>query len=160
MLTKEILSESDEMILPSVSISTDSYRPNIKLYPETRIKIEYVELEKKTDDIIPDIILHFCERQLIIEISVTHKVDNVKLEKIKNLGISTLEIDLSKYDKTISKSELKHILINSNENKSWLYNDRYEKYLRALCSLSEEKPVIRRGLTSHVDFCPIRARMA
>ena len=122
MLAKEILSESDEMILPSVSISTDSYRPNIKLYPETRIKIEYVELEKKTDDIIPDIILHFCERQLIIEISVTHKVDNVKLEKIKNLGISTLEIYLSKYDKTISKSELKHILINSNENKSWLYN--------------------------------------
>ena len=24
--------------------------------------------------------------------------------------------------------------------------------------MSEEKPVIRRGLTSYVDFCPIRAR--
>lgn len=70
-----------QMILPSVARS--SYPSNIKLYPNPKIKIDYVELEKTTDDIIPDIILHSCGRQLIIEIRVTHKVDNVKLEKNK-----------------------------------------------------------------------------
>lgn len=80
------------------------------------------------------------------------------MKKIKNLGISALEIDLNKYDKAISESELKNILINSNDNKSWLYNNKYEKYFRALCSLSEEKPVIRRESASYVDFCPVSAR--
>lgn len=158
MLAKEILSETDEIILPSLSVSTDSYSPNIELYPESKIKIDYVELEKKTDDIIPDIILHSGGRQLIIEICVTHKVEDVKLAKIKNLGISALEINLSKCDRFISKSELENILVSSNENKSWLYNTISEKYIKALYDFSEEKTVIQRRLSSYVDFCPVGAR--
>lgn len=155
LLAKEILSEIGEIILPPVNIMNSC--SNMLISNARKIKIDYVELEKTTDNIIPDIIVHSSNRRLIIEIRVTHKVDNAKIEKIKNIGISALEIDLSKYNKSISKSELKDILIDSN-NKSWLYNTVAEKYFKALCFFSEEKAVIRRSFASHVDYCPIKAR--
>lgn len=156
ILAKEILSEAGEIMLPSVNIIHSC--SNMLICNASKIKIDYVELEKITDDIIPDIIVHSSNRRLFIEIRVTHKVDNTKLEKIKNIGISAIEIDLSKYNKDISKLELKNILIDSNNNKSWIYNTIAEKYFRALCFFSEEKAVIRRGFAFHVDYCPIKAR--
>ncbi|MCM1314522.1 MAG: hypothetical protein NC244_04030 [Alistipes senegalensis] len=157
LLAKEILSEANEITTPPVYIETDSHYPNIKLFPELKIKIDHVELEKKIDNIIPDIILTSGNRQLIIEIKVTHKVDDKKLEKIRNTGISAIEIDLSKYDRIISKSELKEFLIKKRYRytKKWLYNRLQEKYYNALCDFSEEKLAYEFCCQYLVEDCPV-----
>ncbi|MBR6385759.1 MAG: hypothetical protein IKS03_06550 [Ruminococcus sp.] len=159
LLAKEILSETGEILLPPIKLIDECNATNACLIGKHRIKkIDNVYTEKRTGDIIPDLILEKGKRELIVEIYVTHKVDDAKLQKIKDLGISAIEIDLSKTDKSISKQQLKDLLLNNVENKRWLYNSKAAKKFAEICEDSEKKPVISRGFANHVDFCPIEAR--
>ena len=85
-------------------------------------KIDFVELETKIDAIIPDIIITCDGKTFIVEIYVTHAVDDEKKLKIRNMGISAIEIDLSRFkndliDKEMLKTELCRI-----ENFTWVYD--------------------------------------
>lgn len=86
-------------------------------------KLNYSEYksEKQIQNIIPDVqIINELGETWLIEILVTHKVDEAKLEKIKRLNLNCLEIDLSKVDRFISKDELKEIVIDQINLKSIL----------------------------------------
>lgn len=54
---------------------------------------------------------------LIIEIKVTHGVEENKLNKIKELNISALEIDLSQIDRDIDFDKLVDIIVNGTKQK-------------------------------------------
>ena len=60
------------------------------------MEVDNVTLERKLGDIVPDVILDIDGQQLMVEIAVTHFIDEVKGEKIRELDVSTIEIDLSK----------------------------------------------------------------
>ena len=49
-----------------------------------RYKIDSVVLEQKVDDIIPDILVTCDGKRFIVEIYVTHEVDDEKKQKIKD----------------------------------------------------------------------------
>ncbi len=94
----------------------------IKNGKPVKYKIDSVQLECKVDEIIPDIIVICDGRPFIVEIYVTHAVDEIKKQKIQNLRISTIEIDLSKYPRdNLNKETLKQVLLSS-ENYSWIYD--------------------------------------
>lgn len=77
--------------------------------------------EKQLQNIIPDVqIINELGEMWLVEILVTHTVDEVKLEKIKRLNLNCLEIDLSKVDRFISKGELERIVIDEVNLKSIL----------------------------------------
>ena len=87
-----------------------------------KYKIDSVELERKVSDIIPDILVTCDGKQFIVEIYVTHSVDDEKKEKIKSLQMSAIEIDLSKFrNETIDKEILKSELCKK-ENFRWIYD--------------------------------------
>lgn len=87
-----------------------------------KYKIDSVELEYKLDNIIPDILITCDGKQFIVEIFVTHAVDDEKKEKIKSLKISALEIDLSRFkNDSIDKETLTLELLNP-DNFSWIYD--------------------------------------
>ncbi|MBR9847520.1 MAG: hypothetical protein GYB35_16100 [Algicola sp.] len=65
-------------------------------------------------------------RKLFIEIAVTHYVDEEKLRKIENSGISTIEIDLSEYRNGFTKEQLEETLIQGTKAKQWIYNTKTE----------------------------------
>ena len=53
-------------------------------HPQTLLNVKEVILEQKIDDFIPDVILVFEDgRKLLVEIAVTHFVDDEKLKKSK-----------------------------------------------------------------------------
>lgn len=79
---------------------------------------EYVDvkLEKKLENIIPDIILTNSNGEvLLIEITVTHGIDNEKKEKLKELGLNCFEINLSK----IYQEDME---LNDEYLKKWIFN--------------------------------------
>lgn len=80
-----------------------------------------VLLEKKFGDIIPDIILNCDGKSFIVEIFVSHPIDEAKKEKIRKMNISTVEYDLSKVDRNISKEGLQTILFG-NPKIRWNYD--------------------------------------
>jgi len=158
LMAKEILEQEKRILLPLVFLPLEY--TNKLLTPEcTMLEIDDVTIEKRLGDIIPDIIIKSGGKQLMVEIWVTHKIDDNKLRKIKELDISTIEINLSKLDRMISMNELREFLLKDEEHKFWVYNSLAEYYKQMWLSVCEVKPIFTRNYAVHVDDCPIRARV-
>lgn len=94
----------------------------IKNGKPVKYKIDSVKLECTVDEIIPDIIVICDGKPFIVEIYVTHAADEIKKQKIKDMRISAIEIDLSKYPRdNLNKDTLKQVLLSS-ANYSWIYD--------------------------------------
>lgn len=146
---KQILEDNKRIVIPKLTYNNEI------LVKEQNIDFEIVELEKYLSeysfkpDIIGTTLYHGKRSNLIIEIAVTHKIDNVKLQKIKASNISTIEIYLNPremLDKNLN--EIKEIIINNTTNKSWIFNKtedikikKYKEYLdqRRSVIISKEK---------------------
>ena len=87
-----------------------------------KYKIDSVEVENRLDDIIPDLLITCDGKKFIVEIFVTHAVDEIKKQKIKDMRISAIEIDLSRFHKEMISSENLKIELSNPENISWYYD--------------------------------------
>lgn len=147
------------MVIPPVYVEfPQSGKPKELISKGREISIDDVELEKRFDDIIPDIVVDSGDKYFFIEIYVTHPIDDEKLKKLKEKKISTIEIDLSKIKREISVEELSDILLNSSPQKSWKYHTESEKWYRHFeKDASDELPLKRHGGgTYYVDRCPLQ----
>lgn len=159
LAAKDILSRSKKMVIPPVYVEfPQSGKPKELISMEREISIDDVELEKRFDDIIPDIVVYSGDKYFFIEIYVTHPIDDEKLKKLKEKNISTIEIDLSKVKRDISVEELSDILLKASDRKSWKYNAVSEKWYQRFEKASDKMPLTQRGLALHVDGCPIGIR--
>ncbi|MBN1054910.1 hypothetical protein DVW05_06040 [Clostridium botulinum] len=120
---KEVIEKEKKIKIPKLI-----YNKNFKefeIVKEQVIGFDKIELEKYLSDFDfkPDIIISKNDIPLIIEVAVTHKVDEEKKNKIIKSNISTIEIYLDK-DKIfqLSKVELANKIINDTENKIWIFN--------------------------------------
>lgn len=156
LIAKEIISKEKYFVIPPVSYSFNYNNKFIDI-PEQKILIDKVELETKTGDIIPDIVLYHGNHILLVEIYVTHKIDEEKRKKIESLGLSTIEIDLSTTDIDISYKNLRKILINKYYAKKWIFNKFIDDNVKNMYNVSKVYPV---KFTSHyiIDNCPKKAR--
>ena len=131
LAAKDILSKARKMTVPSVYVHfPDSYKKDVLISKAREIEIDSVELEKQFGSIIPDVVVHAGGKTFFIEVYVTHCIDEVKLEKLRESQISTIEIDLSKKTSTISVDELTKILLDDSDEKQWKYNRISEAYLK------------------------------
>lgn len=159
LAAKKVISENGIIQVPALYLTFPETGKKELLETEKILTVKKVVLEKKLDNIIPDILLITDIGNIIVEIFVTHEIDLEKKKKIKALDIPTIEIDLSKIDRNISERDLQEILINKNEYKSWIYNGKREEIYKKFLTVSEAKPVISRNYASHVDNCPIGKRV-
>lgn len=108
---------------PSLLI-TKSELPNRGSYPKELIekelvpawyvlKIDKVELEKKVGNIIPDVIVTAKQNRLLVEILVTHGIDEKKLAYIKEHQLSVVEYDFSKMKDDFDPDHLEKVLTRS-----------------------------------------------
>lgn len=102
-------------------------------------------------------------RKLIIEIKVTHGVDDEKLIKIHNIGIPAIEIDLSDLPRDINLVDLERHVVSGINRKKWLFYPTPKK--KRAYNIPKNlpptartvRPVYRRGAL-HIDYCPIARR--
>ena len=159
LAAKEILSKAKKMVIPAVYLKfPDSYKKDILLSSEMEIPIDSVELETRFESVIPDVVVYAGKQKFFIEIFVTHKIDDVKLAKLKKQGVSTLEIDLSEKERTISPEELSDVLLKGSEEKIWRYNAKAEKWLNRFYSAADRRPILVQGFAVHTDYCPLTGR--
>lgn len=155
LLAKKILKENMEILLPPVSmIHADDFGHDHLLtgsktiYNSQKVKFDKVILEKKMGDIVSDVVGYFRNKPLLIEIKVTHGIDEEKKNKIENMKISCIEINLSdlKQEKLINPNEIKELIINKILNKKWIYNAKLEKYLKQENNSKTEQNVKQRKI--------------
>lgn len=158
IMAKSILDKEKKVLFPDVNIEFGRSRKKLVSGPML-IEFDKVILEKRLGNVVPDVIIRTGERFVIIEILVTHKVDEEKLQKIKDAKLSALEIGLSKLDREPSLESLRSILLDEIANKHWVYNVVAESYKIKWLSICEQKRTFYRGYAHHVDMCPIHARM-
>ncbi len=159
LAAKDILVARKEIVLPAVELLPSYGFPHIEIAPERRYLIESVAVERRLGSIIPDVIVQIAGRNLLVEVTVTHGPDKEKLRKIRGLGVSCVEIDLSKTDRGLSRAELEKIVVDGTRQKRWLYNVRAEERRRRKLSEGLLLFSVHRGFAWHVDGCPIPARV-
>ena len=155
---KDIIQETKTFMLPIVNApwfydNVYSYGIHGFRYSNAMLlKVENVYAEKKIKNFIPDLILEVKGKKLLVEIVVTSDISEEKLEKIKNLGIATVKVNLKhKKWRDISDKELRRILcedagdkilgkgMRSYRLKEWAYNKYNDDEGDALKSLFRRK---------------------
>ena len=157
LLAKEVLSEAKQMVIPAVYVIDKN--PDWRVSSKQTICIDDVRLERRVGNIIPDIIVSSKDRELLIEIYVTHPVDVAKLENIKSLHLSCLEIDLSQIKDEISKEMLACLLTQDCLNSRWVYNVYADSYYKVYIQVQQKLKLKVHGFALHAMDCPIKARI-
>lgn len=105
-MAEQIFLEEKEIELPSLSSQAGNFIAYF--FRGGKWQIEEVELEKKISDFIPDIILKKGNIILLVEIYVTHAIDENKKNKIIEANLPVIEIDLSEFvHEDMTKEELR-----------------------------------------------------
>ncbi len=133
-MAKQIIAEEKRVLIPHKDISMSeagiddlpeeiSRRiPRFEFQKAMTLYAETVELEKRLETFSPDILLKTKKGELLVEIFVSHQVDNDKKIKAREYGSAMLEIDLREFAQTpISSNELRDILMDSTSNRRWIF---------------------------------------
>lgn len=124
---------------------------SIKITDEFVLKFDNIKLEKHVGSIIPDVVVYKNGTPLIIEIAITHFIDAAKKDKIRNLNISTIEINLNLDDLEYSnfdRNKVESIIINKIDNKTWIYN-RKEEIKKAII-LEKQEQLIEKKIKDRI----------
>ncbi|WP_421172400.1 competence protein CoiA family protein [Aeromonas sp. 601115] len=162
LAAKEILEIRRVIFLPAVEVKVPgrSYSRVLDiLAPEKEYSLEQVVLERRIDSIVPDVIAHIRGRAIAIEIKVSHAVDDNKATIFRGLGLSVIEIDLSKAPRTFTLEELEPLVIGPGKHKSWVFNAAALRKCEQILSGGKRRSTVYRGYALHVDGCPIPARV-
>ena len=118
-MAEQVFQKEKEINLPSLSMQAGNYLAHF--FNGGKWQIEEVELEKKISDFIPDIILKKGDEILLVEIYVTHAVDEDKRKKILEANLPVIEIDLSEFvHDDMTKEDLRLHLRESSRMK-WIH---------------------------------------
>jgi hypothetical protein len=158
LMAKEIIERRREIQIPPVTYKPLPNSPVLIISPTLRIKLDDVKLEKRVGDIIPDLIVSAGTKSFLVEVFVTHKVDLVKAQRIRSLGLSALEIDLSEYSSGVVPDNFEKIVVEDIIQKRWVHNEAANRFGASLDLIPQTRQAVHRGLALHVDYCPIRAR--
>lgn len=160
LAAKKILEQRLEIVLPAVTVQFKGVpKPPITIAPEKRYTIDSVVLEKRIDKIVPDVLAYIQGRPLVVEVRVSHKVDSNKLDRIRNIELSAIEIDLSRAPRSFALTDIEPLVIEAGQHKIWLHNVVAEKKRRDILSTGKILDIVSRGFALHVDHCPIRSRV-
>lgn len=159
LLAKAIIEEEKRIMFPPFSVSfeeTDLYaslsaeerrRPVCVPVPEPYINeqimtVDEVYLEKRVSGIVPDIIVKKAGRICLIEIAVTHFVDEEKRKKVKELELPMIEINLGGFSEVpMNKEVLKDIMINNCRYTHWINNPHHYELAKKYTEKHYEKGI-------------------
>lgn len=154
ILSKEILSELSLITIPNYVYNRKKLvrgQENIVyqqlLYEGGTIPIEAVFVEQNRGGYTPDIEIIANGNKLVIEVAVTHRVDERKLRLFRKANIPAIEIRLSKEHAYLSREDLRHLIETDITIKHWLYHPMEREAIAAFFRKyrSIKKPYYKRA---------------
>jgi hypothetical protein len=158
LAAKKILERAGYIVVPALELLTRSTRYSRLLQPKRRISLAGVKLEQRIGSLIPDVVAETELGQLAVEIKVSHAVDEAKIARFRELGMSALEIDLSDVRRDLPLSGLTPLVLDSAERKTWAHNQELDTARSGLFQAASAMKSIYRGYVAIVRDCPIYAR--
>jgi hypothetical protein len=129
LAAKAVLSRERRMVLPELTLTATArdaqgltHTVSEKVLSARSVMFDEVTEEKRLGDIVPDLICKIGGRVLLVEIAVTHFVDDIKREKIRALGLACVEIDLSDMVSNWDWTSLTQAIVQGTAGKVWIEN--------------------------------------
>lgn len=140
MLAKEIIEQERQLLFPGISVTRNQtsfgsfeYQfynlPWVLPYKKPKLlTCDAVMLEKKLSYIVPDILVQIDGCTCLVEIAVTHFVEDEKRNKVETIGLPLMEIDLSSLsDAPFDREAVRTAVLWQKDNRSWIYNPKMKE---------------------------------
>lgn len=154
LMAKSIIEKSSKVFVPYIPKTEYDFSRDGKVFEFDRAVLE----QQLSNDIRADVVLYSGNNILNVEIKVTHKIDTNKAIELFNLGIPTIEIDLSDIKDRFTE-ELVGQRIFSGEKTQLIYSPKC-KEIYAKRMLGEWKQTIYNSNGTHVKDCPLSRKTA
>ncbi len=89
---------------------------------------------------------------LLVEVTVTHGIDSEKLQRIRELNLATLEIDLSTLGGRVTLEGLRDLVVHQTIGKRWVHHPEFAIQQQRLNAEIDEHPVTRRNQERLVEL--------
>jgi hypothetical protein len=139
---KQLLNKERRLLLPNQTAEEGGLKA--ALHPGGEYRFDSAVLEKRLTGIVPDVIVRRRKRELLVEFRVTHKCDETKLAKMRGLGISAIEIDLSRVPADASPEVVDDAILWSAP-RHWLFNPHIESKRAELRARIDREAAARRA---------------
>jgi hypothetical protein len=134
---KSILEREKKIHLPELKISIERKLPNQEVFIQEHIiqaemvNLVNVRLEKRLGRVIPDVMAEVItglsaedKYQLLIEVTVTNTITSERIERIRQVNLPTIEIDMGRMGGLVSREELTKLVIEETVAKVWLHHPK------------------------------------
>lgn len=111
---------------PGIGISGKDLGRERLVSPAGVRSLNAVRVEEGLGPIRPDLLVFIGEQKVLVEIAVTHFVDEVKLSRIQALGIPAVEFDLSGL-REMNFEALENALCSESPKAQWVWHPEREK---------------------------------
>lgn len=122
---KRLIAEQTELTLPSLVVVAENYEYNLVMHdiiPGKKVSIRKGYNELRHEDVVPDVQLESADGRLFVEIAVTHFVDQEKRQKLRRIGVPTIEIDLSKLAPNAPLDVIDDVVLTEVSRRKWIYH--------------------------------------
>ena len=133
-MAKQIIAEEKKILVPPKNISMEEAGifdiphdiecriPPYQLHKTRFVIAENVKLEEHLPGFTPDVLIETNHGELLVEIFVSHRVNDSKRKKAAEHGSAMLEINLSEFvDTPVKQDEIKSVILSSDSNKEWIH---------------------------------------
>jgi hypothetical protein len=122
-LAKEVLDANKRLKVPSVEASSGEFKE--VAYVTREMAFDRAEIERRLDGVTPDIIVYHGDRELLVEIYVTHRCGQEKIDRLKAMNLPALELDLSHLGRNATREEVAQA-VTTKAPRKWLYNAKID----------------------------------
>ena len=127
LAAKQLLEDAGGMMVPEQFEYFDVRLPDNKIHrsevrePASWVDFEFAEQEKPYFGLRPDVFVMVGNRVLFVEIAVTHFLGREKIDRIDELGVAALQIDLASMEREHWDWEtLRELVVDGEHNKEWI----------------------------------------
>ena len=143
LAAKQLIADWHEVYLPvvrahvsGVGVSGATFSGHKLLSPAGLTTLSSVRVEEPRGSIRPDLLVALKGQEVLVEIAVTHFVDDVKLARIRLLGLPAVEIDVSGL-REMNFEALKNALFTEAQKSEWLWHPEREQEVARLQALMD-----------------------
>lgn len=131
-LAKQLIRERKELLLPAlqVVVSARGDRGEILIEQEVVFESQFVHLDdckvgRRLDEITPDLCGSRKGRQILVEVTVFHRLMPEKRQRLIDTGLASFEIDLSIFKtQQASRALVEEAVFKKAANRRWIYHPR------------------------------------
>ena len=127
------------------------------LMPESVTPIDRLDFTRKGGEVITGLLICRGKRQLIIRLLTDFKDNSRDQAKLKAVGISVVEIDLTR-EESFDLASARACFTDIPDNVHWLYNAKAEKSWEDMAALCVRHPVQKKDSVLFTYGCPIASK--